>query len=121
MRKPSPDLIIIEKLQVQSFIGVPDEERSAPQQLLVSITIEPNLSFSAMQDRIESTVDYAAVCECVKAVAAKKPRRLIETLAEDISTELLGKFSIWRLSIELRKFILPETEYVAVRIERPVQ
>jgi len=121
MRNASPDLILIEKLQVQSVIGVPDEERTAPQKLLVSLTIEPNLSFAAMQDRIESTVDYAAVCECVKAVAAKKPRKLIETLAEDIATAVLGKFGIWKLSVEVRKFILPETEYVAVRIERPVQ
>jgi phosphoglycolate phosphatase/dihydroneopterin aldolase len=121
MRKPAPDLIVIEKLEVQSVIGVPDEERTAPQRLLISLVIEPNISFSALQDRIENTVDYAAVCERVKKVASKRPRKLIETLAEEIATELLGNFSIWRLSVEVRKFILPETEYVAVKIERPVQ
>lgn len=118
-KKPAPDVIEIRNLEVESRIGVPDEERLAPQRLAISLVIQPNLAFTAMDDRIDQTVDYAAVCESVKATAARRPRRLIETLAEEIATDLLGAYPIWRLTVEIRKFILPETEYVAVRIERP--
>ena len=113
-----PDLIHIQNLELQSCIGVPDEERGRSQRLTVSITLEPIAGFEALGDAIENTVDYAAVCEAVKAMAAAKPRRLVETLANEIAAELLAQFPIRKLTLELRKFILPETEYVAVRIER---
>jgi len=113
------DQIHIEALEFRSHIGVPDEERAAPQRLTVTLTLEPNADFRALGDRIEATVDYAAVCEAVKTLAAVRPRRLVETLAEEIASELLGRFPIRRIAVEVRKFILPETDYVAIRIERP--
>ena len=115
-----PDLIYIQNLKVDACIGVPDEERSCPQQIQVCVTLEPNVNFIALEDRIENTIDYAVVCSEIKAVVAERPRRLLETLAEEIAQHLLGKFPIWKLTLELRKFVLPETDYVAVRIDRPV-
>ena len=114
-----PDQIHIEALEVQSRIGVPEEERAAPQRLTVTLTLEPKTDFRALKDRIEETIDYAAVCEAVKALAAARPRKLVETLAEEIAAELLGKFPLRRLTVEVRKFILPDTRHVAIRIERP--
>ncbi len=118
--RPPSDQIEIRNLEVRSRVGVPEEERREPQRLLVTLWIEPNQAFDAMEDRLENTVDYAAVCEAVKAVAAERPRKLIESLAQEIAARLLERFAIWRLTVEIRKFILPETEYVAVRIERPL-
>ena len=115
-----PDLIHIQNLRVVSCIGVPDEERAHPQGLRISVTLEPNVNFVSLDDKIENTIDYAAVCEAIKATAAARPRRLVETLAEEIAQGLLDRFPIWRLSVEVRKFILPETEFIAVRIDRPV-
>lgn len=117
--RPAPDQIEIRNLRVSTHIGVPDEERSTAQELLVTLLIQPNLTFRAMEDAIGNTVDYAAVCETVQRTAAERPRRLIETLAEEIADDLLAAHRIWRLTVEIRKFILPQTEYVAVRIERP--
>jgi len=114
-----PDQIHIEALEVRSHIGVPEEERAAPQRLTVSLTLEPNTDFRALGDRIETTIDYAAVCEAVKTLAVARPRRLVETLAEEIAAHLLARFPIRHIAVELRKFILPETAHVAIRIERP--
>ena len=116
-----PDQIHIEALAIQAHIGVPDEERAQPQRLTVSLTLEPNTDFRNLGDRIEATVDYAAVCEAAKAVAAERPRRLVETLAEEMAGTLLLRFPIRRIAVELRKFILPGTDYVAIRIERRVE
>jgi len=114
-----PDSIHIENLAVAACVGVPDEERAHPQRLTVSVTLEPNVNFVSLEDQIRNTIDYAIVCEEIKSIATARPRRLVETLAEDIAKRLLDRFPIWRLSVEVRKFILPETDYVAVRIERP--
>ena len=45
-------------------------------------------------------------------------RALIETLAEEIAAELLARFPLQAVELELRKFILPDTAFVAVRIRR---
>lgn len=113
------DRIHIEALEVRSQIGVPEEERATPQRLTVTLTLETNADFRTLDDQIEATIDYAAVCETVKTVAAARPRRLVETLAEEIAADLLGRYPIRHVAVEVRKFILPETDYVAIHIERP--
>jgi 7,8-dihydroneopterin aldolase/epimerase/oxygenase len=113
-----PDTIHIADLELSARIGVPDEERAATQRLTASLTLEPVRDFRALGDDLARTVDYFAVCEAVKALAAARPRRLIETLAEDIATYLLERFPLTAVEVDLRKYILPDTEYVGVRIRR---
>lgn len=113
-----PDVILVEALELSAFIGVPEEERAAPQRLTVSLTLEPTRDFRALEDRIENTVDYFILTEFVKAFTLERPRRLIETLANEIATELLSRFPLRSVEVELRKFILPDTQYVAVKIRR---
>ena len=113
-----PDLIHIEELELLARLGVPDDERATPQRLALNLTIEPERKFHGLADRIENTVDYFVVAQTVQALAAQKPRRLIETLAEEIAQEVLARFSVRSVSVELRKFILPDTTVVAVRLRR---
>jgi dihydroneopterin aldolase len=113
-----PDRIHIENLQIQARIGVPDEERAHPQRLTVSVTLEPAVGFTGLEDRIENTIDYAAVCEQIKSSAASRPRSLVETFAQELAERLLAQFPIRHIVVEVRKFILTDTDYVAIRIER---
>jgi dihydroneopterin aldolase len=113
-----PDAILIEALELSSFIGVPDEERAAAQRLAVSLVLEPERDFRELGDQIANAVDYFAVCEYVKALSLARPRRLIETLTEEIAMELLARFPLRAVEVELRKFILPDTQFVAVRLRR---
>ncbi len=113
-----PDTILVEALELSSFIGVPDEERAAAQRLTVSLVLEPMRDFRALEDRIENTVDYFALSEFVKALSLARPRRLIETLAEEIAGELLTRFPLRSVEVELRKFILSDTQFVAIRLRR---
>jgi dihydroneopterin aldolase len=112
------DCIRIESLELSAHIGVPDEERATVQRLTSSFVLEPIRDFRALDDRIENTVDYFAVCECVKALSRARPRRLLETLAEEIAAELLASFPLHAVEIELRKFILPDTAFVAIQLRR---
>jgi phosphoglycolate phosphatase/dihydroneopterin aldolase len=64
------------------------------------------------------TVNYADVVQRVKEVAARRARKLLETLAEEIATDVLKGFPIRKIGLEIKKFVLPETQYVSVKIER---
>lgn len=113
-----PDQIIISQLGISTFIGATEEERRKPQRLRVSVVMEPSVSFSTISDQLENTVDYAAVSTAIKSLAATGQRLLIETLAEEIAAMLLNCHPLAAVDVELRKYILPDTEFVAVRIRR---
>lgn len=112
------DRIEIRGLEVDAHIGVPEEERSNPQRLLLDVSLTPRRSFSAMPDSIAATVDYQAVCQRLKALATEHPRQLIETLADDAAETVLREFAVAAVEITIRKFILPDTEFVAVHCRR---
>jgi dihydroneopterin aldolase len=63
-------------------------------------------------------VDYAAVCAETKKFVDTRSDRLIETLADVLANHLLGAFDIRRITLELRKFILPDVEFVSVTVTR---
>jgi len=115
------DLIEISGLEVMAQVGVPDEERAAAQKLEFDIVIFPEKGLAGLNDEIDNTVDYFAVSERVKEISAEKPRKLIETLAEEIAEALLAEFPLALIRVKIRKFILSDTKHVAVEIARPRQ
>jgi dihydroneopterin aldolase len=112
------DHIHIEQLEVFAHIGVPVEERSAPQRLTFSITLWPNDEFGNLDDQIGRTVDYSEVCKETKSFVQQRRDKLIETLADSVARHLLDSFPIERITIELRKFIMPEVQHVSVTVTR---
>ena len=113
-----PDTIEIRRLRVSTHIGVPDEERAAAQQLLVTVKMVPGQGFDGLHDDITRTVDYHAVALQIQALAAAKPRALIETLAVEIADLLLTHHPLQSVSVTIEKHILPDTECVAVHVVR---
>jgi len=110
------DQIIVRGLRLKCLIGVPDEERQERQELRAHLTMEvPDFPSN---DELEGTVDYQAVSEQVCKLAGQGERKLIETLAQDIAKYVLDHFSVNSIRVELEKFILPETDWVGVVIER---
>lgn len=114
--KSMRDQIVIRGLQLVTHIGVPKEERAEEQILRAHLLLE--VSPFPADDRIEGTVDYKVVADRVRELAAAKERQLIETLAQEIATLVLSEFPVLSIRVELEKFILPETDWVGVVIER---
>ena len=112
------DVIHIEQLELPAVIGVPKSERAAPQRLTANVTLAPHRDFRSLQDSLENAVDYSRVCEAVVDLCRARSRYLLETLAEEIAGMLLRDFPLRSVELELRKYILPDTEYVSVRIQR---
>jgi len=114
----TPDTIEIRRLQLTTHIGVPDDERAAEQTLLATIRMAPCGGFEGLHDKIEHTVDYHAVALEIQALAAAKPRNLIETLAREIAGHLLINHPVAAVDVTIEKHILPDTECVAVHLRR---
>ena len=112
------DTIEIRRLRVSTLIGVPDEERAVSQILLVTVRMTPSQGFDGLADEISRTVDYHAVSQEIERLAAARPRNLIETLAVEIADHLLGNHPLDRVAVSIEKHILPNTECVAVHLER---
>ena len=116
----NPDQIVIRRLEVECRIGVPDEERAVPQKLWITVVMQPSQGFLGLQDKVQNTVDYHDVSLKISELAGKKPRHLIETLATDLAEMMLTTYPLKAVSLEIEKRILPNAQYVAVRICRSV-
>lgn len=113
-----PDSIFISQLELRAHIGVPPEERAEPQRLTVSLELVPARGFADLADDIANAVDYFKVCRGVQWLATQRPRKLIETLAQEIAAFVLAEFAVEAVEVELRKYILPDTAFVAVQLRR---
>ena len=112
------DQVHIEQLEISTRIGVPEEERATPQRLTVSITLWPRRDTRDLGDQIDRTVNYSAVAEAARNFVRDQSVNLIETLADRLAMHLLGKFAVQRITVELRKFVLPDAKYVSVTVTR---
>ena len=112
------NLIHVRGLEIKTRIGVPDAERAEPQLLKVDLEMTPMTAFAGMADDVAATIDYHRVCDEVRLLAARGERKLIETLASEIAELVIGDFRAARVRVRIRKFILPETEWVGVECVR---
>lgn len=112
------DTILVKGLEVPLHIGVPDEERAMPQILKLHLELVPSNDFSDLNDDIEKTVNYYEVGLRVKALAAGRPRKLIETLGDEVCAMILAEFAVEDVTLEIEKFILPDTDFVGLRMRR---
>lgn len=113
------DFLTIHRLRVPCHIGVPDAERAVAQVLEISVSFKADaVSAAAASDDLHLTTNYFDVSERIKDIARARPRRLIETLAEDLATTLMQDFTLPSIEVEIRKFILPDAEAVSLSIKR---
>jgi 7,8-dihydroneopterin aldolase/epimerase/oxygenase len=110
------DRIHIEQLEVHGRVGVPDSERAEPQRLGLNVTLWPKIA--EPRDEISDTVNYSDVAESLKQFVGQRDHKLIETLAEKIAAHLLAQFTLRKVEVEVRKFVLPDANYVSVTAVR---
>lgn len=112
------DKIKISDLEVFYRVGVPDEERSKPQRLLLTIEMSHDFSAAAGSDDLLKTIDYAAVADFLLKFGENKSWKLIEKLAVNIADELLLKFKPQSVTVEVKKFVIPQARCVSVTVMR---
>ncbi len=112
------DHININGLRLTTTVGVDDSERALPQSVRVNLSITPRRSFRGLSDEIENTIDYYQVMTSLKEEAAQGPRKLIETLAEDLANAVIKFDGVCAVTLEVEKFILPDCESASIVITR---
>jgi len=114
--------ITIVDLEVFYRVGVTDEERSRPQRLLLTIDIKYDFSSAAVSGRIGRSIDYQEVTKQLFKLGESRSWRLIESVATDIANKILADFRPESVTVEVKKFSIPEARYVSVSLtkQRPV-
>jgi dihydroneopterin aldolase len=112
------DTILIRDLAVAFRIGVTEAERAQAQRLLLSVEIAHDFTAAAAKDDLNQTIDYYAVCQRLLRLGEGREWKLIETLATDIATLVKTEFRAGAVSVEVKKFPIPEAAWVSVRVSR---
>jgi dihydroneopterin aldolase len=112
------DQIIINELEVFIRVGVPEVERAKSQRLLVTVEMDHDFTVAARNDCLRGTIDYHVVAARLAAFGRRRSWKLIETLAVDMAEMILREFKPKRVSLEIKKFILPKARHVSVRVTR---
>ncbi len=110
--------ISIVDLEVLYRVGVPDAERTQPQRLLLTVEMESDFSAAAKSDGIADTINYFAVTQRLLKLGEGREWKLIEKLAADIADTVLAEFKPQSVSVEVKKFIIPEARYVSVSLSK---
>ena len=111
------DVLSITDLELWTRIGVPAEERSIEQRVLVTVEMTLDTRSAAKADDVKKSINYFDVAQDMKALATKE-RKTIERLAEDIAKLVLKKYKPEEVAVTVKKFALPATSGTTLRICR---
>ncbi len=109
-------IIAIRGLEIMAHVGLPEEERAVAQRLLIDLQFAAKDQPESLHDDITQTIDYHAVSLRVEEISTACHRKLIERLADELAELLLIEFSLRWIEVTIRKFILPQTEWVGVSV-----
>ena len=116
------DIINIKNLEVFARHGVLPEEKVIGQKFLISASLFLDLHNAGMEDDLSKTLDYAEICNVIKASIEDNTFCLIETVAERLAEKLLVEHpSLQKVRLEIKKPWAPVAiplETVSVEIER---
>jgi dihydroneopterin aldolase len=110
--------ISIVDLAVFYRVGVPDAERAKPQRLLLTVEMDFDFSAAAKSDALRDTIDYFAVSQRLLKFGERRSWKLIEKLATDIADMVLSEFKPQSVSVEVKKFPIPQARHVSVVVTR---
>jgi 7,8-dihydroneopterin aldolase/epimerase/oxygenase len=109
----------LEGLEIFGRHGVLDEERRDGQTFFYDIRLE--VGDEALSDRVEDTVDYREVADCVRELSDGRRFDLLEALAAAVADALLDRFQVERVRVRVRKPEPPgvPAAFAAATVERP--
>jgi dihydroneopterin aldolase len=88
-------------LEVFGKHGVLDHEREDGQMFLYDVRIE--IATAPPSDRVEDTVDYRDIAECVRQVSDGQAFHLLEALASAVADSVIERFEVERVEVRVRK------------------
>jgi FolB domain-containing protein len=98
------DQIFIKDLLIRGVIGISEHEREQPQDILVNVVMNTDISAAGSSDDVNDSVNYRTVAKKILAHVEKVQRYTVEALATDIAGMILED---------------PKVVSVRVRVEKP--
>ncbi len=98
------DQIIIKDLLARGVIGVTEQERQRPRDILINIILFVDLRPAGKSDDLTDTVSYSVISRQALELAESAARYTVEALASDLAQMCLAH---------------PGVERVRVRVEKP--
>ena len=98
------DKVIIKDLLVRGIIGITENERRLPQDILINIILFTDIHKACQTDSIEACINYSTIAKKIIAHSERVQRFTVEALATDIASICLQE---------------PGTHRVCVRVEKP--
>ncbi len=119
----SLDAIVLQGMVFYGHHGVHPEEQRLGQRFVVDVEARGDLRPAGQSDDPARTVSYSDLYRLAREIVEGPPRRLIETLAEEIATGVLARFpavgsvtvTVWKPGAPIAGSVL---ERVGVRITR---
>jgi len=112
------DKIVIKDLEVDAHIGVTESERAQAQRLLITVEMERDLTEAGRQDAEAATSRYDIVADLVRQLVTERPRKLVEAVAHEIAGAILARQMADAVTVEVKKFSIPRSQYVSIQIRR---
>lgn len=117
--RPVQDHIDIEELALRTTIGIFPEERDRKQDVTLHLRLYTDLRPAGVSDRIEDAINYKNVTKGIIALVESSRFDLIESLAEQVATQVLDGYPIEGLRLKVEKpGALRHARTVAVTIYR---
>lgn len=95
--------IDITGLSIFTHVGDSEAEREVGQRLVFDLHLVVSECDATVTDRVEDTVDYAAVCETTWLVAQQAGYRTLERLCTVVAERLLGDYDADEVSVKATK------------------
>ncbi len=98
---------------------MPEAERREAQRLLISLEMNvASFVHAAKTDDLSRTINYYEGGAAHAARGGEASAPVAGNFGRGYLTDLLKSYPMQKLTLEIKKFILPDTQYVSVRIER---
>jgi FolB domain-containing protein len=110
--------ISIVDLEVFYQIGVTDEERAKPQRLLITLEMDFDFATAALSDRLEKTINYFDIAQELLKYGEGRNWKLLEKLTANVADFVLARFKPESVTVEIKKFPIPQARYVSVALVR---
>ena len=97
------DIVFIEKLRIDTVIGIYDWERQVRQTVALDLEMAFDNTRPAASDKIDDALDYKAVSKRLIAFVEASSFGLVETLAERCAEIVRNEFGVAWVRLKLRK------------------
>ncbi|PCJ44739.1 MAG: dihydroneopterin aldolase [Alphaproteobacteria bacterium] len=111
--------VFIRDLVLESYIGIYNHEKNAPQKIRVNVDLSVREDSRNLNDDIDNVVCYEKIANAIKTIVNSGHVHLVETLAENIAEMNLQDPRVSCVRVRVEKLeAIENTTSVGIEIER---